>query len=698
MSGAMDRDDLPDIGLPRTQSERLDHEASISSLPSVMLYNDGTFDHEANVESSVDDFSARTHDQLPAVETYKATQADPVAKNKSRRLKIMIAGALSIVFVCVFVTIGVVIGKKESKSATAAAPSTNTGNVPPSGAVPTVMKPGQVSRVAQVVTFVSTTMGWTNATTINDVMSAQYKAATWIADVDSLKMPLENSEEFRSRYVLAVFYYATLGHFWDFQLNFLSADHVCLWQADYPGLSGQQIKVGVQCDDSAAVVIKLFFPTLGLQGKMPPEIRLLTGLQELDLYNNDISGTIPDELQQLVELTSLVMSSNVFSGQVPTWFSMLPKLETIDLSVLGLTGQLPTNLGDLAALTTLNLEHNNLHGNLDPLSNLKTIKFLALGDNLLTGGLSDDLLVKWTYITDLDLSHNLITGNLPQRLFSMENLYVIDLNNNGFVGQLPSTIHYGSAVKFLALYQNHLSGNINGSFISALSHLNHLDLSLNWFEGDLPSEIGRLNDLKYLFLAYNTRLTAGHIPPEWATLTKLVDLSLQKTNRIGKIPSQLGRLKDLVLLDLLGNNLTGEIPAEIGGMQNLTFLLLKDNHLNGIIPESMAYLTNLDTVVIDKNDLMGGASNLCPLKLKALTVFISDCNEVNCTCCTLCCSDAQSSCDNSTWFSQQDPVINYQYERVAYKFNQDDIIYPVAAAANTSNLYNDFGISQEGVP
>ena len=228
--------------------------------------------------------------------------------------------------------------------------------------------------------------------------------------------------------------------------------------------------------------------------------------------------------------------------------------------------------------------------------------------------------------------------------------------------------------------------------LGQLTNLYHLDLSRNEFTGDLPTDLADLYNLKYLFLAFNRKLNPGPIPAEWATrLSQLSDYSLQATERTGQIPSEIGQLSSLVLLDLADNKLIGPIPSEIGNLRHLTFLVIKDNLLSGTIPESFNKLSKLDTAVMDGNNLSGGADHMCTPKLPSLIEFISDCKETSCSCCSLCCVDG-IDCNDRTWFAEQDPVVNYQFSRVAYKFNEEDVIYPVPEAEEIAEQYDKFGV------
>lgn len=203
--------------------------------------------------------------------------------------------------------------------------------------------------------------------------------------------------------------------------------------------------------------------------------------------------------------------------------------------------------------------------------------------------------------------------------------------------------------------------------------------------------IAQLVQLKYLFLAFNP-FDKGPIPPYWATLYHLVDLSLQGTNRIGTIPDDLALLDNLRLIDLSNNFLTGQIPDEFGNLVSLKFLILKNNDLTGQIPSALQSLTNLDTLVLDSNDIKGGSGHICAT-VKPPT-FVADCLEVGCSCCSFCCDDKSGNCRDKTWFAPVDPSINYQNTRIAYKFNEEDIIYPLTGETEMiSGFYDTFGMA-----
>jgi Leucine rich repeat len=366
----------------------------------------------------------------------------------AKRRKLKVALAVALVVVLVAVVAGVVAGG-----------GGNTASTPVDTDDESALA-DQPHRLKEVLDFI-VREGWTPEKVLQNTTSPQYLAAHWLADLDGRNVQVEGKGEFPSRYALAVLYYATHGQDWRYRINWLTDHDACLWSSTWPGLSGRTIKVGVICPDRTHVVEQLFLPAMDMKGTIPPEIRLLNGLKEIDFYKNNLHGPIPSEIKELHELRSLILHNNDLTGPCPTLFSHNRKLETIDLAMNQLTGSLPTELSKLPALTTLNLEHNKLIGPLEHIRGMPALKHLALGNNALTGPLDGNLLTSWPQITDLDISDNALQGTLPSLLFSIDTLIVLDLHGNDFTGHLPSLVDLEAKIQFLALYENRLSGPID---------------------------------------------------------------------------------------------------------------------------------------------------------------------------------------------------------------------------------------------
>ena len=88
----------------------------------------------------------------------------------------------------------------------------------------------------------------------------------------------------------------------------------------------------------------------------------LTNLEQLWLYNNQLTGEIPAELGDLTNLEQLLLSNNQLTGEIPAELGDLTSLTTLLLSNNQLTGEIPAELGSLAGLEVLSLVGNGLTG------------------------------------------------------------------------------------------------------------------------------------------------------------------------------------------------------------------------------------------------------------------------------------------------------------------------------------------------
>lgn len=91
--------------------------------------------------------------------------------------------------------------------------------------------------------------------------------------------------------------------------------------------------------------------------KIPGSVFDRTGLEKLDVSDNQLTGAIQAEIRHLQNLKVLNASNNQMTG-LPAEIGQLSKLEVLDLSNNQLTG-LPYELGNLKNLKVLNISGNN---------------------------------------------------------------------------------------------------------------------------------------------------------------------------------------------------------------------------------------------------------------------------------------------------------------------------------------------------
>ncbi|KDP21865.1 hypothetical protein JCGZ_00652 [Jatropha curcas] len=206
----------------------------------------------------------------------------------------------------------------------------------------------------------------------------------------------------------------------------------------------------------------------------------------------------------------------------------------------------------------------------------------------------------------LDVSQNRLTGNLPPWVVKT-GLKSISLSGNSLSKsmQYPSVTSLEAStegLKVLDLSSNVLSGEIPFD-IGNLSSLLVLNVSRNRLFGSIPSSIGELKMLQVLDLSDNK--LNGRIPSEIGGAVGLVELRLENNCITGKIPIQIQNFSSLTSLILSHNNLTGPVPAAIANLTNLQYADLSFNNLSQSLPKELTNLSNLVSFNISHNNLQG---------------------------------------------------------------------------------------------
>ena len=101
------------------------------------------------------------------------------------------------------------------------------------------------------------------------------------------------------------------------------------WALDTPISDWEGITVG----GTPQRVTEVSLPDKALRGTIPPILELLTGVEVLDLKNNDLTGRIPSGLGRLESLDELYLVGNRFTGCIPIglWDVSLNDLSSLNL-------------------------------------------------------------------------------------------------------------------------------------------------------------------------------------------------------------------------------------------------------------------------------------------------------------------------------------------------------------------------------
>ncbi|CAJ1947866.1 unnamed protein product [Sphenostylis stenocarpa] len=312
--------------------------------------------------------------------------------------------------------------------------------------------------------------------------------------------------------------------------------------------------------------------------------------------------------------------SNNHLNSIPDGFitecGKIKGLKLLNFSTNKLGGVLPTFHG-FEALESLDMSFNMLRGNIGfELDGLVSLKSLNLTFNKFTGSLPTNL-GKSMVLENLLLSNNRFDGEIPDELLSYENLTWIDLKANNLSRSIPINIGKLSKLETLILSANNLIGEIPTS-LTSITKLSRFAANYNNFTGTIPPGITKY--LTSLDLSFNNLY--GTIPGDLLSPPQLqvVDLSNNMLN--GSLPSKFS--SKLFRLRLGSNQLNGNIPSDafVEG-HNLTYLELDNNSFTGSIPAELGSCRNLALLNLAQNQLsgvlpqqLGNLENLQVLKLQ----------------------------------------------------------------------------------
>jgi len=238
-----------------------------------------------------------------------------------------------------------------------APPTSPLTHAPP--ALPTIdckMSPSErLEQIRSILSMVSDPLLLANGQT------NQGMAMDWIIFADE-KHVCPGSLTLVQRYVLALFYYNTLGDDWNTcfaeaplcpESNWMSSAHECSW-------------FGISCDENNKVT-EIKFESNNVAGFLPDEISALSSLKVLSLEKGSLGGTIPSTLGQLSKLVVLDLDYNAIKGSIPDEISMATDLQMIDLN------------------------DNELVGNIDMLASLPVLRFIDVHSTAISGTIPPSL-------------------------------------------------------------------------------------------------------------------------------------------------------------------------------------------------------------------------------------------------------------------------------------------------------------------
>nr|POE57136.1 phytosulfokine receptor 1 [Quercus suber] len=330
----------------------------------------------------------------------------------------------------------------------------------------------------------------------------------------------------------------------------------------------------------------------------PDDLRALTG------FSNCLESTIPEwnwnssDSPGCCAWTGVTCDNSSGSDR---------RVVGLELGSKRLVGKICKSLADLNQLRVLNFSHNFLGGSLpDDLFNLQNIEIIDISNNAFVGSINNK-------------------GSLPESLFQLKNLSELNLQGNRISGSLSNGIGNLSNLVKLDISSNLFSGVLPDIFMR-LARLEQFSASSNLFTGHLPTSLVNSPSLQMLFLNRNS--LSGPINLNCSAMKNLVSLGLGSNLFHGSIPNRLFSCRGLKSLNLARNNLSGELPNNFKNLKSLTHLSLSNTSLSNILSalSILQHCRNLSMLVLTMNFHDEQIPNDVSLEFKNLnSLILSNC-------------------------------------------------------------------------
>ncbi len=236
----------------------------------------------------------------------------------------------------------------------------------------------------------------------------------------------------------------------------------------------------------------------GLQGQLPESIGNLSGLEYLNVNDNEVTGTVPSSIGQLTELQGLWVGGNQITA-------------------------IPDSIGDCAKLTHLELKKNQISNIPFQIGKLTGLTYLTLWSNKLTDAAIPAELANLISLTSLSFHDNQLT-KLPAPVAALTNLTLLDLSWNKPMNSLAGI---GQLTGLESLRLNSTELTEVPEEIANLTNLKELLLSEN-FLTQFPALVTQLTALETLRFTYNPQMV-GELPLSLVNLTKMKEFKIDGT-------------------------------------------------------------------------------------------------------------------------------------------------------------------------
>uniref|UniRef100_A0A0D9ZRL4 non-specific serine/threonine protein kinase n=1 Tax=Oryza glumipatula TaxID=40148 RepID=A0A0D9ZRL4_9ORYZ len=252
---------------------------------------------------------------------------------------------------------------------------------------------------------------------------------------------------------------------------------------------------------------------LNLAGDISDDLFNTSNLMALDMRYNKLTGNL-NWLKHFNNIKILSLGWNEFEGQITPNLCKLNCPRIIDFSHNKLSDPLPPCVGNISCVD------NRVAQNISPffllgllltevsisVYNPRVFTFATKGARYTYGLNFFDLM------SGIDLSENMLSGEIPLDIGNLNNTKSLNLSNNFFTGQIPASFVNMSEIESLDLSHNELSGSIPWQ-LTKLSSLAVFSVAYNNLSGCIPNsgQFGTFSMDSYQGNSYLRNMPKGNI-------------------------------------------------------------------------------------------------------------------------------------------------------------------------------------------
>jgi Leucine-rich repeat (LRR) protein len=298
-------------------------------------------------------------------------------------------------------------------------------------------------------------------------MEAELAAIEWLIYDDPLGLnPYDEMNQFRlrQRYALLTVWFSMsdANQTWTVDDGWLDMPEECDWY----GISCIDVDSGDGLGNQS-VVESILLPLNSLQGRISPDLSMLTRLSYLDLSGNSLTGTFPVALSECGFLNELKIHNNSLTGTIPEEYGNLwNNLTHFSIFNNGFSGTLPDSIGQWSDLVWFNVEINDFFGPVpNSIAAWENIEYMYWNQNSFTGTIPENLGNSTPGMKEFQIVNNSMNGTIPSSLGMWTNIQHFDVSENSFTGTIPASISNNwVVVETVDWSNNDLTGTVPSGF------------------------------------------------------------------------------------------------------------------------------------------------------------------------------------------------------------------------------------------